>query len=160
VIYGFLTVHIKSVIFCGQFNTCLSASFSAPCVLFLSLEPFLSFSCTLDNTSILRSGGRIQRCALYNSWALTSFTVIIGISLLLNHSPSEWFSVDKKIAVSYNGDAYMLKFPPSGEGKPTELPYTNSCISEHIASSIMGMLGIRVQEMAMEQEESEPTMTM
>ena len=40
----------------------------------------------------------------------------------------------------------MLKFPPSGYGKPTELSYTNSCISEHIASSIFNMLGIPAQE--------------
>ena len=26
-----------------------------------------------------------------------------------------------KIAVSYAGEIYMLKFPPSGDGKPTEL---------------------------------------
>jgi hypothetical protein len=51
-----------------------------------------------------------------------------------------------KIAVEYNGEAYMLKFPPSAEGKPTDLSYTNSCISEHIASSIFNMLGIRAQE--------------
>lgn len=48
----------------------------------------------------------------------------------------------KKIAIEYNGEIYMLKFPPSGEGKQTELSYTNSCISEHIASSIFNMLGI------------------
>ena len=40
----------------------------------------------------------------------------------------------------------MLKFPPSGDGKPTELSYTNSCISEHIASSIFNMLGVKAQE--------------
>lgn len=51
-----------------------------------------------------------------------------------------------KIAIEYNGEIYMLKFPPSGEKKPTELSYTNSCISEHIASSIFNMLGIRAQE--------------
>ncbi|MBR7055624.1 MAG: HipA domain-containing protein [Oscillospiraceae bacterium] len=51
-----------------------------------------------------------------------------------------------KIAVEYEGAAYMLKFPPSGKGKPTELSYTNSCISEHIASSIFNLLGIRAQE--------------
>ena len=51
-----------------------------------------------------------------------------------------------KIAVEYNGEAYMLKFPPSGEGKPTELSYTNSCISEHLASSIYNMIGIKAQE--------------
>ena len=52
----------------------------------------------------------------------------------------------KKIAVEYNGKRYMLKFPPSGDKKPTELSYTNSCTSEHIASSIFNMLGIRAQE--------------
>ncbi len=52
----------------------------------------------------------------------------------------------KKIAVEYNGKPYMLKFPPSGERKPTELSYTNSCISEHIASSIFNLLGIPAQE--------------
>ncbi len=52
----------------------------------------------------------------------------------------------KKIAVEYDGRPYMLKFPPSGEGKPTELSYTNSCISEHIASSIFNLLGIKAQE--------------
>ena len=51
-----------------------------------------------------------------------------------------------KIAVEYNQEIYMLKFPPSGEKKPTELSYTNSCISEHIASSIFNLLGIKAQE--------------
>lgn len=51
-----------------------------------------------------------------------------------------------KIAVEYNGEVYMLKFPPSAAKKPTELSYTNSCISEHIASSIFNMLGICAQE--------------
>ena len=49
----------------------------------------------------------------------------------------------KKIAVEYNGTLYMLKFPPSGRNKPTELSYTNSCFSEHIASSIFNLLGVR-----------------
>lgn len=52
----------------------------------------------------------------------------------------------KKIAVEYEGKPYMLKFPPSGEGKPTELSYTNSCFGEHIASSIFNLLGIEAQE--------------
>lgn len=51
-----------------------------------------------------------------------------------------------KIAVEYDGAIYMLKFPPSAEGRPTELSYTNSCISEHIACSIFNMLGIRAQD--------------
>ena len=48
----------------------------------------------------------------------------------------------KKIAIEYEGEPYMLKFPPSGENKPTELSYTNSCISEHIASTVFNMVGI------------------
>ena len=51
-----------------------------------------------------------------------------------------------KIAVEYDGAVYMLKFPPSGKGKPTELSYTNSCISEHVASSVFNLLGIQAQE--------------
>ena len=46
----------------------------------------------------------------------------------------------KKIAVEYEGRQYMLKFPPSGQSKPTELSYTNGCFSEHIACSIFNML--------------------
>ena len=52
----------------------------------------------------------------------------------------------KKIAIEHQGEQYMLKFPPSGQGKRTELSYTNSCISEHIASTIFNMVGIPAQE--------------
>ena len=52
----------------------------------------------------------------------------------------------KKIAIEYQGEQYMLKFPPSGQGKRTELSYTNSCISEHIASTLFNMVGIPAQE--------------
>lgn len=52
----------------------------------------------------------------------------------------------KKVAVEYDGHQYMLKFPPSGENKPTELSYTNSCISEHLGSSIFNLLGIKAQK--------------
>lgn len=52
----------------------------------------------------------------------------------------------KKIAVEYEGEKYMLKFPPSGIKKPTELSYTNSSISEHIASSIFNMIGVKAQK--------------
>lgn len=52
----------------------------------------------------------------------------------------------KKIAIEYEGKQYMLKFPPSGKEKPTELSYTNSCFSEHIGSSIFNMLGVKAQE--------------
>lgn len=41
----------------------------------------------------------------------------------------------KKIAVEYNGEDYMLKFPPSGQDKPTELSYTNSCITVSVGRS-------------------------
>jgi len=52
----------------------------------------------------------------------------------------------KKISVEYEGRQYMLKFPPSGAQKPTALSYINSCISEHIASSIFNILGVTAQE--------------
>ena len=52
----------------------------------------------------------------------------------------------KKISVEYDGRQYMLKFPPAGTQKPTALSYTNSCISEHIASSIFNMLGVNAQD--------------
>lgn len=52
----------------------------------------------------------------------------------------------KKIAVEHEGEKYMLKFPPSGNKKPTELSYTNSSISEHIASTIFNMIGVIAQK--------------
>ena len=52
----------------------------------------------------------------------------------------------KKIGIEYNGEQYMLKFPPSGQVKRTELSYTNSCLSEHIASTIFNMVGIEAQK--------------
>lgn len=51
----------------------------------------------------------------------------------------------KKISIEYNDELYMLKFPPSADNKPTELSYTNSCISEHIASSIFNIIGLNAQ---------------
>ena len=50
-----------------------------------------------------------------------------------------------KISVLYNGELYMLKFPPF----PTinkEMSYTNSCISEYIGCKIFESAGIPVQE--------------
>ncbi len=52
----------------------------------------------------------------------------------------------KKIAVEYEDEVYMLKFPPSAIKKATDLSYTNGCISEHIASSIFNLIGIRAQQ--------------
>ncbi len=50
-----------------------------------------------------------------------------------------------KIAVVYNGDLYMLKFPvlPS---RNKEMSYTNCCISEYLGSHIFEIIGIPVQE--------------
>lgn len=52
----------------------------------------------------------------------------------------------QKICIKYNDEKYMLKFPPSGTNKPTNLSYTNSCICEHIASSIFNILGMNAQQ--------------
>ena len=50
-----------------------------------------------------------------------------------------------KISVLYNGEQYMLKFPPF----PTinkEMSYSNSCISEYIGCKVFESVGIPVQE--------------
>lgn len=60
----------------------------------------------------------------------------------------------KKIAIEYDGEQYMLKFPPSAENKHTELSYTNSCFSEHIVCSIFNMLGINAQKLYLENTRS------
>ena len=52
----------------------------------------------------------------------------------------------KKIAIEYESERYMLKFPPSGNKKPTELSYTNSSVSEHIASCIFNIIGVPAQK--------------
>lgn len=52
----------------------------------------------------------------------------------------------KKIAVNYEGETWLLKFAPSAASRPNELSYSNSCISEHIGSTIYRMLGIPAQE--------------
>ena len=46
-----------------------------------------------------------------------------------------------KIAVIYDGEQYMLKFPaPAPKNK--ELSYANSCISEYIGCHIFNSVGI------------------
>lgn len=52
----------------------------------------------------------------------------------------------KKLAVEWQGACWILKFPPSADEKPNELSYSNSCFSEHVASTIFGMLGFRAQD--------------
>ena len=52
----------------------------------------------------------------------------------------------KKIAVRHDGAVWILKFPPSAADRPTALSYTNSCLSEHIASTIANMVGLKSQE--------------
>lgn len=52
----------------------------------------------------------------------------------------------KKIAVNYNGEAWILKFPPNVNDRPNEQSYSNSCLSEHIGSTIFRLLGIPAQE--------------
>lgn len=52
----------------------------------------------------------------------------------------------KKIAVTYEGETWILKFPPNVKVRPNEQSYSNSCISEHIGSTIFRLLGIPAQE--------------
>lgn len=50
-----------------------------------------------------------------------------------------------KIAIVYEGEQYMLKFPPHPK-RNKEMSYTNSCISEYLGSHIFEIIGIPVQE--------------
>ena len=50
-----------------------------------------------------------------------------------------------KIAIVYEGEQYMLKFPPHPK-RNKEMSYTNSCISEYLGSHIFEVVGIPVQE--------------
>ena len=50
-----------------------------------------------------------------------------------------------KIAVMYNGEQYMLKFPVS-PSRNKEMSYTNGCVSEYLGSHIFALVGIPVQE--------------
>jgi len=52
----------------------------------------------------------------------------------------------KKIAVSFEGATWLLKFPPNAAEIPNGLSYSNSCFSEHIGCTVFGSLGIDVQE--------------
>ena len=52
----------------------------------------------------------------------------------------------KKIAVEYDGAVWLIKFPPSAADKPNELSYSNSCVSEHLGSTIFRLLEIPAQE--------------
>lgn len=52
----------------------------------------------------------------------------------------------KKIAVWFNGEVWMLKFPNDVRERPNEQSYSNSCFSEHIGCVIYRKFGIPVQE--------------
>ena len=50
-----------------------------------------------------------------------------------------------KIHVTYDGNGYMLKFPPI-PGRNKNMSYSNGCISEYLACHIYELLGIEVQD--------------
>lgn len=50
-----------------------------------------------------------------------------------------------KIAVMYEGEQYMLKFPPHPK-RNKEMSYTHICISEYLGSHIFDIVGIPVQQ--------------
>lgn len=50
-----------------------------------------------------------------------------------------------KIHVTYDGNGYMLKFPPI-PGRNKNMGYSNGCISEYLACHIYELLGIEVQD--------------
>ncbi len=51
----------------------------------------------------------------------------------------------KKIRILYQGEHYMLKFPPEAR-KVKEMSYTNGCISEYLACNILAIMGVDVQK--------------
>lgn len=50
-----------------------------------------------------------------------------------------------KIHITYEGNGYMLKFPPK-PGRNKNMSYSNGCICEYLACHIYELLGIRVQD--------------
>jgi len=52
----------------------------------------------------------------------------------------------KKVAVLFQGEPWILKFPPNVTSRPNEQSYSNSCFSEHFGSCIYRLLGIPCQE--------------
>ena len=50
-----------------------------------------------------------------------------------------------KIGIIYNGENYMLKFPPVAN-KNFDMSYSNSCISEYVCCKIFNLLGVEAQE--------------
>ena len=50
-----------------------------------------------------------------------------------------------KIAVVYNGELYMLKFPGAARLNQ-DLSYANGCISEYLGSHVFELAGIPVQK--------------
>lgn len=52
----------------------------------------------------------------------------------------------KKIAVWFNDEAWILKFPNDVRERPNEQSYSNGCFSEHIGCAIYRCIGIPVQE--------------
>ncbi len=49
----------------------------------------------------------------------------------------------KKIAVSFEGAVWLLKFPPSAAGKPNDLSYSNSCVRASPRSTSRRLSAIR-----------------
>ena len=50
-----------------------------------------------------------------------------------------------KISIIYQGENYMLKFPPKPTRNP-DMSYANSCISEYVACHVFETLGIPTQK--------------
>lgn len=50
-----------------------------------------------------------------------------------------------KISVVYNGETYMLKFPPQAP-RNNDMSYSNSCFAEYLGCKIYKSIGVPVQE--------------
>ena len=54
-----------------------------------------------------------------------------------------------KIAVMYEGEQYMLKFPPL-PSRNRDMSYSNGCISEYIGCHMFEIIGLPVQRLCWE----------
>lgn len=70
---------------------------------------------------------------------------MIDFSMLPKKNKAYAGANGSKISVIYNGEQYMLKFPPAPT-KNKNISYTNSCISEYLGCQIFASAGIPVQD--------------
>lgn len=77
--------------------------------------------------------------------------IILGVLYMIDITNCELIASDfegseRKFAIFYNGQTYMIKEPDPIREKNNQLSYMNNTFSEHIGCRIFSMLGMPVQE--------------